>query len=142
MVGEGFTAICEETSFTTEDVAWVNSLFEALGKAVVLPERLFDAIVAVSGSSPAYVFVFVEALIDAGIKLGLPREIADQSLRADGAGFGKNAAGNGRASRQAQGYGLLSGRHDHRGDRVAGRQADFGKRSFRPRPSAPQRARR
>lgn len=80
LVGEGFTALCEETSFTTEDAEWVKSLFELLGKAAVLPERLFDAIVAVSGSSPAYVFVFVEALIDAGIKLGLPREIAAKAI--------------------------------------------------------------
>ena len=45
----------------------------------MLPERLFDAIVAVSGSAPAYVFVFVEALIDAGIKLGLPRDVATKA---------------------------------------------------------------
>lgn len=79
MVGEGFTALCEETLFTKEDLAWIKSLFESLGSAAVLPERLFDAIVAVSGSSPAYVFVFVEALIDAGIKLGLPRDIATKA---------------------------------------------------------------
>ena len=76
MVEEGFTAICEDTSFSDEDIFWVQSLFESLGTTAVLPERLFDAIVAVSGSAPAYVFVFVEALIDAGIKLGLPRDIA------------------------------------------------------------------
>ena len=76
MVGEGFTALCEDTSFTKEDLDWAKALFETLGKVAVLPERLFDAIVAVSGSAPAYVFVFVEALIDAGIKLGLPRDIA------------------------------------------------------------------
>ncbi len=79
MVGEGFTAICEYTSFSTQDLAWVKSLFEALGSVAVLPERLFDAIVAVAGSAPAYVFVFVEALIDAGIKLGLPRDIATKA---------------------------------------------------------------
>jgi len=76
MVGEGFTALCEDTSFSADDISWVKSLFASLGSAAVLPERLFDAIVAVSGSSPAYVFIFTEALIDAGIKLGLPREIA------------------------------------------------------------------
>ena len=79
MVGEGFTALCEDTTFSKQDIAWVQSLFESLGSAAVLPERLFDAIVAVSGSSPAYVFVFAEALIDAGIKLGLPRDIATKA---------------------------------------------------------------
>lgn len=76
MVGEGFTALCENTSFSQKDIAWTKTLFEALGDAAVLPERLFDAIIAVSGSSPAYIFVFMEALIDAGVKLGLPRDIA------------------------------------------------------------------
>jgi len=79
MVGEGFTALCEDTTFSKEDLAWAQSLFETLGKVAVLPERLFDAIVAVSGSAPAYVFVFVEALIDAGIKLGLPRDVATKA---------------------------------------------------------------
>lgn len=79
MVGEGFTALCEETSFSNEDVAWVKLLFGTLGAVAVIPERLFDAIVAVAGSAPAYVFVFVEALIDAGIKLGLPRDIATRA---------------------------------------------------------------
>jgi len=76
MVGEGFIAICEDTSFLKEDVQWVRSLFETLGTVAVLPEKLFDAVIAVAGSAPAYVFVFVEALIDAGIKLGLPRDVA------------------------------------------------------------------
>ncbi len=79
MVGEGFTAICEDTTFSQEDIAWTVRMFEALGSAVVLPERLFDAVVAVAGSAPAYVFVFVEALIDAGIKLGLPRDVATKA---------------------------------------------------------------
>ncbi len=79
MVGEGFTAICEDTTFSKEDIAWTVQLFEALGSAVLLPERLFDAVVAVAGSAPAYVFVFVEALIDAGIKLGLPRDVATKA---------------------------------------------------------------
>ncbi len=79
MVGEGFTALCDDTSFESADMDYVKALFETLGKVAVLPERLFDAVVAVAGSAPAYVFVFVEALIDAGIKLGLPREIATKA---------------------------------------------------------------
>jgi pyrroline-5-carboxylate reductase len=79
MVGEGFTAICEDTSFSDKDVDWAKSLFETLGTVAMLPEMLFDAIIAVAGSAPAYVFVFVEALIDAGIKLGLPRDIATKA---------------------------------------------------------------
>jgi pyrroline-5-carboxylate reductase len=79
MVGEGFTAICEDTSFSNADLAWVQSLFDTLGSVEIIPERLFDAIVAVSGSASAYVFVFIEALIDAGIKFGLPRDIATKA---------------------------------------------------------------
>lgn len=79
MVGEGFTALCEDTNFGESDMDFAKTLFETLGKVAVIPERLFDAIVAVAGSAPAYVFVFVEALIDAGIKLGLPRDIATKA---------------------------------------------------------------
>lgn len=79
MVGEGFTALCEDTSFAAEDLNWAKALFGTLGQVAVLPERLFDAVIAVAGSAPAYVFVFVEALIDAGIKLGLPRDIATKA---------------------------------------------------------------
>ena len=49
MVGEGFTTICTDTSFSKEDISWVTALFETLGTVALLPETLFDAVIAVAG---------------------------------------------------------------------------------------------
>lgn len=79
LVGEGYTALCEETTFTKQAMIWAKELFSTLGMVQVLPERLFDAVVAVSGSSPAYVFMFIEAMADAAVKQGMPRKMAIQA---------------------------------------------------------------
>ena len=84
MVGEGMTAICDETTFTQEDFDYAKCIFDAIGKTRVLPERLFDGVTAISGSSPAYVYMLIEAMADAGVREGLPRtyayEMAAQSV--------------------------------------------------------------
>lgn len=84
MVGEGMTAICEDTTFDQDDFDFAKGIFDAVGRTVVLPERLFDGVIAISGSSPAYVFMMIEAMADAGVKEGLTRacayEMAAQSL--------------------------------------------------------------
>ena len=84
MVGEGMTAICEDTTFDQDDFEFAKGIFDAIGRSVVLPEKLFDGVIAISGSSPAYVFMMIEAMADAGVKEGLPRavayEMAAQSL--------------------------------------------------------------
>lgn len=79
LIGAGYTAICEETTFNKQSVGWAKDLFSALGMVQMLPERLFDAVVAVSGSSPAYVFMFIEAMADGAVKLGMPRPLALQA---------------------------------------------------------------
>ena len=76
MVGEGFTALCEQTTLTDESFAWALEMFRTLGETAVLPETLFDAVVALTGSSPDYVFMFIEAMADAAVKLGMPRALA------------------------------------------------------------------
>lgn len=77
MVGAGATALCEDTAtFTEEEKAWVKELFDRVGKAIWVPERLMDAVVGVSGSGPAYVFLFIEAMADGGVRMGLPRATA------------------------------------------------------------------
>ena len=76
MVGEGMTAICEDTTFDQDDFDFARGIFDAVGRTVVLPEKLFDGVIAISGSSPAYVFMMIEAMADAGVKEGLPRSIA------------------------------------------------------------------
>lgn len=84
MVGEGMTAICDDSNFSHEDFAFAKGIFDAVGRTVVLPERLFDGVVAISGSSPAYVFMMIEAMADAGVREGIPRatayEMAAQSV--------------------------------------------------------------
>ena len=84
MVGEGMTAICDDSTFSKEDFAFAKGIFDACGRTVILPERLFDGAIAISGSSPAYVFMMIEAMADAGVKEGIPRtcayEMAAQAL--------------------------------------------------------------
>jgi pyrroline-5-carboxylate reductase len=57
-------------------VALARRIFEAVGKVEEVPEYLMDAVTGLSGSGPAYVYMFVEALTDAGVKQGIPRPIA------------------------------------------------------------------
>ncbi len=84
MVNEGMTAICDDTTFSQDDFDFAKGIFDAIGKTRVLPERLFDGVVAISGSSPAYVYMMIEAMADAGVREGLPRnyayEMAAQSI--------------------------------------------------------------
>ncbi len=84
LVGEGMTALCDESTFSKEDFDFVKGIFDSIGKTKILPERLFDGVVAISGSSPAYVYMMIEAMADAGVKEGLPRvyayEMAAQSV--------------------------------------------------------------
>ena len=76
MVGEGMTAICEDTTFDQDDLDFAKGIFDSVGRTVILPERLFDGVIAISGSSPAYVYMMIEAMADAGVKEGLYRNTA------------------------------------------------------------------
>ena len=76
LVGAGYTAICEEHTFNKAALAWSKELFSTLGMVQVLPERLFDAVVAVSGSSPAYTYMYIEALVQAAQANGMSGEKA------------------------------------------------------------------
>lgn len=73
MVGEGVTAVCPCANVSTEELQKVLALLEACGLTEVMPERLLDSVTAVSGSSPAYVFMFIEALADGAVRDGIPR---------------------------------------------------------------------
>jgi pyrroline-5-carboxylate reductase len=77
LVGEGATAFVANPEATDADRAAARLLFEAVGTAWEAPsEELMDAVTGLSGSGPAYVFVLLEALGDAGVRMGLPREAA------------------------------------------------------------------
>lgn len=72
-IGEGVTALSVVSGLSSDDHALARSLFESVGKAVVVEERLLDAVTGLSGSGPAYVFAMIEALADGGVLMGLPR---------------------------------------------------------------------
>lgn len=79
MVGRGMSVVSGGPDATPEQVTFVCGLFAALGDAVVVDERHQDAAAAISGSGPAYVATFIDALARAGVRQGLPRDVA-QSL--------------------------------------------------------------
>ncbi len=84
LVGEGCSAVCRNELVTDNDLNFVMELLESFGKAYTVPESLMDVVVGVSGSSPAYVFLFIEAMADAAVAGGMPRkqayEFAAQSV--------------------------------------------------------------
>lgn len=75
-VGMGMSAYaCSETC-TENDVAIVKQIFDACGRSVAVPEKLLHAVTGLSGSGPAYAFLFIEALIEGGVTAGLPLSVA------------------------------------------------------------------
>jgi pyrroline-5-carboxylate reductase len=76
LVGACAAGFAASASATPDDVQFVEGLFNSLGIAYTLPERLLDAVTGLSGSGPAYVFVMIEALSDGGVRMGLPRDVA------------------------------------------------------------------
>lgn len=79
LVGSGAAGYCRGAGATEQDAEFVGELLSGVGISVELPERLLDAVTGLSGSGPAFVFQFIEALADGGVRMGLPRDIA-QSL--------------------------------------------------------------
>jgi pyrroline-5-carboxylate reductase len=89
LVGEGVTVLCEETTFDQDSLNWAMEMFKALGTVRTLPERLLDAVVAASGSGVAYVYMFIEALADGAVRLGLNRDVAYEIAAQTMVGAGK-----------------------------------------------------
>ena len=77
-VGEGMTGACANERVTQEDLAQILTITNSFGRTEVVPERMMDAVGAVSGCSPAYVFMFIEAMADAAVAQGMPRKQAYQ----------------------------------------------------------------
>ena len=76
MVGAGVTAICPNKNITQEDQEVLETVIGTFGTVERIEEKLFDTVVAVSGSSPAYVFMFIEAMADAAVLQGMARDKA------------------------------------------------------------------
>jgi pyrroline-5-carboxylate reductase len=93
VVGEAMSAISAGRHADADHMATVEELLTAVGKVVRVPEAQQDAVTALSGSGPAYFFFLVEAMIDAGILLGLPRTVAAQLIVQSAVGSAKMLEG-------------------------------------------------
>lgn len=84
LVGVGAAAICAGSTASEADLEWAATLLGSVGTVIRVPESAIDAVTGVSGSGPAYVFLVAEALADAGVLVGLPRDqavaLANQTL--------------------------------------------------------------
>ena len=78
LVNQGMTAVCPDKNISEEEKTLILNIFNSIGRASVLPESLFDIFTGVAGSSPAYAFMFIEAMGDAGVKYGLTKAQAIQ----------------------------------------------------------------
>ncbi len=78
LVGEGCTGVTFEEKVPEEKRQEILTIFESFGKAYEVPESLMDVVVGVSGSSPAYVFMMIEAMADGAVHQGMPRDLAYQ----------------------------------------------------------------
>ncbi len=77
IVREGMTALAFGAGVSEDDQEVARAIFEAVGRVVLVEERLMDAVTGLSGSGPAYVFQAIEALADGGVKMGLPRQTSE-----------------------------------------------------------------
>ena len=76
LVGAGVTVIAGGSFATSADLAWAEDVLSAVGTVIRLPERQLDAVTGLSGSGPAYLFLVAEAMIEAGVQMGLTRDVS------------------------------------------------------------------
>lgn len=76
LVGAGVSGVAAAEDVASADIEWAEELLRAVGEVVRVPESALDAVTGLSGSGPAYVFLLTEALIEAGVLLGLPRDVS------------------------------------------------------------------
>jgi pyrroline-5-carboxylate reductase len=77
-LGAGAIALCRGRFVSTEQLELAQRIFETVGRTVLVDEKHMDAVTGLSGSGPAYMYIIIEALAEAGVKVGLPRDIATQ----------------------------------------------------------------
>ena len=140
LVGAGVTAIAGGSFATSHDLAWAEDVLSAVGTVVRLPERQLDAVTGLSGSGPAYFFLVAEALLEAGVQMGLTPRGQPDPRRRDDAGLGRAVAGDRPRSRGPARHGDLAGGHHGRGRAHVGgpggplRLHGGGRRRHRTRP--------
>jgi pyrroline-5-carboxylate reductase len=77
-LGAGAAALCRGRFVSAAQMELAERIFETVGRAVVVDEKHMDAVTGLSGSGPAYIYIIIEALAEAGVKVGLPRDIATE----------------------------------------------------------------
>jgi pyrroline-5-carboxylate reductase len=88
-VGAGMIALAGSLESSEADFAVAEQIFAAIGNVIRLPEEFFDAVTAISGSGPAYLFLLAESMVEAGVSCGLPRDVADALTRSTLVGASK-----------------------------------------------------
>lgn len=78
LIREGMTSICRGLHAREEDLKLAENIFDSMGRTAIVDEKHMDAITGLSASGPAYVYMIIESLAEAGVKLGLPRELATE----------------------------------------------------------------
>jgi pyrroline-5-carboxylate reductase len=76
MLAAGVTALCAGRFVSAEQMAVAQKMFQTVGKTVVVDEKHMDAVTGLSGSGPAFLYIIIEALAEAGVNVGLPRDVA------------------------------------------------------------------
>lgn len=76
MLGSGMTAICKGKFAEASDLELARTLFDTVGRTVVVDEKHMDAVTGLSASGPAFIYIILESLAEAGVKVGLPRDLA------------------------------------------------------------------
>lgn len=76
LVGEAMVAVCSADNVPEDEMAVVRKIFDSIGRTAMLPERLIDPATATNGSGPAYVFMMIEAMADAAVLHGIPRDVS------------------------------------------------------------------
>jgi pyrroline-5-carboxylate reductase len=77
-LGAGMAALCRGRFVSDDQMELAQRMFETVGRTVLVDEKHMDAVTGLSGSGPAYLYIIIEALAEAGVKVGLPRDIATQ----------------------------------------------------------------
>lgn len=77
-LGAGVAALCRGRFVSNEKMELAQRIFETVGRTVIVDEKHMDAVTGLSGSGPAYIYIIIEALAEAGVKVGLPRDTATQ----------------------------------------------------------------
>jgi pyrroline-5-carboxylate reductase len=77
-IGAGAAALCRGRFVSNEKMEMAQRIFESVGRAVIVEEKHMDAVTGLSGSGPAYIYIIIEALAEAGVKVGLSRDIATE----------------------------------------------------------------